>query len=468
LRLCKIAFLASLAIVGLSWGCSRPPDKTSVAPEKAVAVEPAIETPPPVDVSMDDKIVFEFAIYLTKPDADALGSLDKLLATKFTKFKRVETIAADVTEPTLAAKLIADVQDSYAPPSRESLEQLGHGLSPEQIEELQKVTQAVALDFAYSKEHVWDGMRSALELTAALARETDGVVWDEQTSEVFTPTAWEEVRLGEWTDGVPDMGTQTVMHDYQKDQYMRAITIGMSKFGLPDIVMQGFSRSSSHDMEQIVNLFEQALAEGAKMDGPSEFDLKVKAVKNAKVREAHLKSLRTNGTGVAQLSLREGTWEEGDPQNRLVEITFDRYSGPDVHARQHKMISGMFGSEGLVVQVEHDEALRAASLRAIEKLPALRTTFNAGLQPTEVIQVKAPFETPEGGSEWMWVEVTGWKGDDIEGHLRNEPRQIPKLHAGQIVHVSQAMVLDYIHKLPDGKLEGNETSQIIEKNAVGR
>ena len=107
--------------------------------------------------------------------------------------------------------------------------------------------------------------------------------------------------------------------------------------------------------------------------------------------------------------------------------------------------------------------MKAASRQAQAKLPALRAAFNKGLAPGEFIQVKAPFDTPEGGHEWMWVEVISWDGDKIKGLLKNEPFSIPTLHGGQTVEVSQAKVFDFIHRLADGTEEGNETGRLIEK-----
>lgn len=98
----------------------------------------------------------------------------------------------------------------------------------------------------------------------------------------------------------------------------------------------------------------------------------------------------------------------------------------------------------------------------IDKL-AKRAAFARGLQPGEYISVTAPFAKASGGSEWMWVEVSKWQGEKIEGVLKNEPYEVPSLHAGQMVQVSQGKVFDYIRRYPDGKQEGNSTAAIIAK-----
>jgi len=80
-----------------------------------------------------------------------------------------------------------------------------------------------------------------------------------------------------------------------------------------------------------------------------------------------------------------------------------------------------------------------------------------------MIQLKLPFATADDGTEWMWVEVLRWNDDTIEGLLSNEPFNVPDLHAGQRVTGSMDDVFDYIYRRGDGKVEGNQTSVIIER-----
>jgi uncharacterized protein YegJ (DUF2314 family) len=96
-------------------------------------------------------------------------------------------------------------------------------------------------------------------------------------------------------------------------------------------------------------------------------------------------------------------------------------------------------------------------------LPALHKAFDAGLQPGEYIQVKAPFTIPDRGHEWMWVEITRWRGKTITGTLRNEPVEIRNLDAGQVVQVREDDVFDYIYSYPNKHSEGNNTGKILER-----
>ena len=90
----------------------------------------------------------------------------------------------------------------------------------------------------------------------------------------------------------------------------------------------------------------------------------------------------------------------------------------------------LFGSKDEIHGIKHDEEIEAASERARAKLPELQKAFEAGLKPGELILVKAPFKTADGDREFMWVEISSWKADEIGGTLQNEPFNVPELKAG--------------------------------------
>lgn len=166
----------------------------------------------------------------------------------------------------------------------------------------------------------------------------------------------------------------------------------------------------------------------------------------------------------ARLGLTISKPEQGDDDNRQIEITFDRYDGTDLHARQDALFSALFGAApDKVKSVRHDNEILAASASEREKLPALRALFQKGLTPGEYIDLKAPFVGTGNRTEWMWVEVVKWDGDAIHGMLKNDPYFNPQLHAGQMVDVSGKDIFDYIHAFPDGHQEGNVTGPMIEK-----
>lgn len=424
------------------------------------------QVPPPVPTGplLAGPIRFEFAIYYPQsPARQPMTVLRERLRGVGGDLTLVTSMPDKPAAAVLLATLNTTAQKDYRPPDLQMVQRFGRGLTRDQAEALQRADRALILDFAHPGSLSAGALRTALQLTEQVARDTGGLLWDEETREIFTPDEWRKRRLDSWAGDTADVVQHTVIHAYKSDKLVRAITLGMAKFGLPDVVVSDFSWSSNRPIGNLINLFAQAMVEGAVINASGVYDLDLRSVRNAKVRQSQLGTLKPNAAAIARLSLVKGTWEDGDPRNRLVEIRFDRYPGPDHYARQDAMLGALFGSEDSVQRVRHTNELLEASKAASAKLPALREAFNRGLQPGEFIQVKAPFATPDGGTEWMWVEVTSWNGDTISGLLKNEPANIPSLHGGQMVKVSQSRVFDYIRRDASGHEDGNETGKILQR-----
>ena len=408
-------------------------------------------------------IGFQLAVYYTAaPAGDPLSAM-RTLAARLPALAVVKQLPDRPTGMMLSGRMEMDVQANYAPPSPVALGYFGRGLSKEQVAALQRSQQALLLNFSHPKKFTLEALRNAYGLAEQLARQTGGLLWDEETRELFTPDKWHELRLANWTGAVPEVPKHITIHSYKSGVLVRAVTLGMGKFGLPDIVVDQFPWSSDNSVGNLINSLAQRLAEGAPVASSGHLDLDFKAIANEAMRERELAELRPNSPSLAKLALVQGTWEEGDPRNRLAEITFSRYPGPDAPARQDAMLSALFGGDDKVKQIRHNDELRAESLRAKKKLAALQGDFQRGLQPGEYIQVKAPFATTSGGREWMWVEISAWKDTELAGLLKNEPRDVPGLHAGQAVKVRLDDVFDYLHHFADGKEDGGTTTAIILK-----
>ncbi len=428
--------------------------KPSVAPRPIIKAGSLVQGP----------IRFELAIYyLPAPERDPHAALKELLDSDFKQWTLKATPEREPHELTLATRFLTDVKSSYPVPPTSSLSLFGKGLSEDQGRKLQDSRSALVLDFAYDKGHVLDGLRSAYDLEEELARVTGGLIWDDETREMFSPDAWHAIRIAAWKSDVPDISKNIIIHAYKKETMVREITLGMVKFGLPDIVVDETSWESNSRTGILINLFAQTLAEGAAIEHPGSFTLDLKKIRCAEVREPQIKSLKRHALGTANLALYEGQWEEGDPRNRLVAIDFDRYEGPDRMARQSNLLGEFFGWSDTVAKTTPSKALREASERARAKLPQLRADFNARLAPGELIMVKVPFTKPDGENEYMWVEVLAWNDSKINGLLRNEPFYVVGMHEGQAVNLDDGVVFDYLRKRPDGSMEGNETGRIIEE-----
>jgi len=414
---------------------------------------------------MAESMHFDYAIYLpnSAPGADPMAAVvDEL--KKFPELKLVDEIPAHPQQMFIHAHIQQHVKKEYAPPDIKLLRSSGRGLTPDQDHALQVCERALIVDFGHPRNYVWTGLRQADAIIDDLARRTGGLAWDEETREAFSSEAWHGRRIASWGNGdVPDVSYETTIHIYDNNGSVRAVSLGMSKIGLPEITMSSSGWSSRSQIGNLINIFSQCLAEGKPVPATGKVRLDLLEVKNTDVLDRQLKSLKGKGHGAACLTLRPGQWEEGDAKNRLIQLEFDRYPGTDENARQESMISSFFGAEDSISHITHNDELLAASAKAKANLPDLQKAFSGGLEAGEIISVKAPFKTESGGNEWMWVEVTKWKGDEIEGILDNDPDDVPGLHAGEKVKVRQQDVFDYIRQFADKRTEGNTTGAIIRK-----
>ena len=413
--------------------------------------------------AVEAQVAFEIAIfYPAHPPVEPKAALRARLASAGMP-RLVERPDKTVAAPEVSGHWFVHAAKDYAPPSLEMLKYFARGLSPEQAAGLSTAGEAYVMDFVHPGKDRMAALRNAQVLAEQVARDTNGLLWDADTREAFSPDKWHERRVLGWEGDLPDVLRHTVLHFYRDGQTFRAVTLGMGKFGEPDLVIEDMLASDARGLGEVVNVLAQSLVEGARTDAKGQLALRLQQSRHAGVNKWEGEGLKANARKTATLLLVEGVHQDGDADNRLVRIAFDRQDGPDEHSRQTALAAALFGSEDRVAHIRHDEKLLAARDAARAKLPALREAFNRGLAPGEYIDVKAPFATDSGGREWMWVEVRAWKGDRIEGTLQNEPDDVKHLRSGQDVVVSQAELFDYIFRRADGKAEGNTTGAIIEE-----
>jgi uncharacterized protein YegJ (DUF2314 family) len=420
----------------------------------------------PAGDPMSDRVAFEYAIYYLPAYH---GDIEPLLAAQTRRLAPALKLEMQKPPPEppparmLWAHVENDVSHDYTPPDLHALKYFARGLSAEQAEQVQSSRQALVLDFTHAKADVWEALRVADEVVESVARKSGGLIWDDETRLLYTPDEWRAQRIATWTTP-PDLWKHIAIHSYKNGQYVRSITLGMAKFGLPDIVVDEFSWANDRGIGNLINSFAQLMAEGARFEKAGHYDLDLRKLRNAAARARQLKDVDKGTTPVAHLHLLKARREDGDPRNRLIEAAFDLYPGTTARERQDAMLSSLFGAKDSIAHIKPNDELREASQKAVARLPALHNAFDAGLAPGEFIDVKVPFEVAGGGREYMWVEIDSWSRDgSIRGMLRNDPEKVAGLRAGSTVEVDEDDVFDYLLHHADGSLEGNETSKIVLK-----
>jgi len=313
-------------------------------------------------------------------------------------------------------------------------------------------------------------LRGAAGIAADLAFALGGVVDDPEARLVHEPAAFEEQALKAGFEGRrPVAYRHFAIHQYEVDDgLLRSVSVGLSKLGLPDLVVNGHARSNARSLGNLLNVLAQALVEGQAVVRSGWLEVDLAKLEAAGFREEMQGMIVGEGKGRATLSIAVGAREDGDADNALLELTFAGRSGSRPE-RQEALIGQFWGhGEDEVSRLAHDEELLAESARAKARLLALKPAWTKRHAPGDQLLVKGPFETSEGGNEWMWVEVTRWEGEVIEGLLANTPDDVPGLALGAKVQVKESDVFDYLLTRADGTEEGNTTGKLMERRQAGK
>lgn len=408
---------------------------------------------------VDPALVFEYAIYFSENSKVDKKHAIEIIQKQYKEFELIDTFPKfeNIIRPQLLISEITNVPKDFVAPDLEYLKYCGRGLTEDQEKLLQKSKYVLLFDFLCPNESLYKSMKSANNLMLELAKNENDILWDSETRECFSKEFWKENRL--LNDGEINISRHITMHLYQKGDFCRVITLGMLKFGLPDLCIENLSCYNSLSLASLINLTAQTLYEKKTISKKGKLIVDIDRLKNQKLKTDLLNFLKENAQRKQEIDLIVGTWEEGDPENRLFEIAFSK-ENPQVE--QDELISKIFGSKDEVSYISHNEKIIEAHERAKEKIPQLFEKFSKGLATGTHLLIKFPFENEEEQREWMWVEIVKWEKDVIIGLLQNEPHVIKDLKAGQEVTKNIDEMFDYLIYYPDGTEEGNETGKIIQ------
>jgi uncharacterized protein YegJ (DUF2314 family) len=350
--------------------------------------------------------------------------------------------------------------EEYPPPSAENLRYFARGLSDPERSSLVSAKSVTVLLFSGPPGEAVPTYRLAVEIGAALAKVTSGLIYDGDARLAYDEASW-RATLDDWEAGIPNLAKHIAIHMYRDGELYRLVTLGMSKFGLPDISVNQVSSHDATPMGTLINLVAQTLIEGGVVGDGGTLAVSTDAVRNTKSRTGLEGDLHAGASRRVTLHLAVATPQEGDADNRLVEVVLPGPRGR-LQERQNALLSDLFGAEDDVVGVKEDPEISAASQRAKVAVRKYKPRFARGAPELEQLMVKGPFPTTHDGTEWMWVEVVRWEGKVIHGVLQSDPYDVPGLKAGARVDVNEDSIFDYIHRGADGGTEGNETGRLIE------
>jgi len=290
------------------------------------------------------------------------------------------------------------------------------------------------------------------QMAVTLAESRKGFIWDDTTRELFAPGALKQQRLG---GGALDVTAHVTMHAYRTGELIRVVTLGMEKFGLPDLVIE--ESIGGAEIGKMINLAAQLLVEGANLSPEGKLRLDLDALQDAGIRERMTGKVLDRARRKADVDALEGRRDRGDPENALLELWF----GEPAQQRQYQAAERIWGAKDEAMLTRTDAAVEEESRREREKvIRQIKPRFQRGEMEHQHLTVKLPFRNSQG-TEWMWIEVVRWQGSKVFGILKNTPEFVRVAPAGAQVSGDESEIFDYILHLPDGGIEGNTTAALL-------
>lgn len=346
-------------------------------------------------------------------------------------------------------------------PKPEAFELFALGLEPVDRDRILASKRTIFLNFSYPERDVQSSLHTISKFIGAITKDVPAAIWDDETRQILSGSEWRKKRIDSWIGGQINVGEHITMHAYRDPQLVRTVTLGLRKFGLPDLVLEGIPWELSRPAGNTINYCAQTLLENG-FPEKHVFILNLGKIRHRIVREKALENQLEGAIGVVGVGLFDSKPEKGDPDNRQFRIDFPEMEATDASERAARGLAALYGSEKTLLYARHnDEELVAARDRARKIFFSKKELFRAGLKPNERLAVKYGF-TDGKNTEYMWLEVYGWDGDKLSGIVSDDSYNIEGVKAGQKVTIPVGDIYDYLHYHADGAVEGNETGKILE------
>ena len=341
-----VAPAALVALVALACHHAPPPDAGDAESARAVvdaadgggdAAAESVAVDVPAGLLRASEVHIQFAVYyLPKARVDPLATVRALPEAKsLTILTELPKTPPD--KPTVT--VLTPTIEELPPPPREAIKYAERGLDEATAEAFLASRQVTFLAFADKGDRADALLQKALRVAGALARRGGGLPWDVATRQVLSLAAWQE-RVDAFENGVPIAERQTRIDMYRDGTLLRLVTLGMQKMDLPDLAVNGVPGNEAKSMVSLLNLLSQAVVERGELVEPGVFDLDIDGVESVAARKIEV------GGGAkrhAHLHLAIGRRQEGDAENRLMDVVFP---GPPeaLHERQYAAITELFGA----------------------------------------------------------------------------------------------------------------------------
>jgi uncharacterized protein YegJ (DUF2314 family) len=245
-------------------------------------------------------------------------------------------------------------------------------------------------------------------------------------------------------------------------------TVGLGQFGIPNLEVRDAPPNLGGRLASLICGVAQVLVESVlatvERRGPSRLveigpEIRITSADTARAYRTPEKASAGDG-GIVRL---EYTGQGRGKLEPFIELRapagFEGNSGTWLN----QVLDSILPEEERIVGEDGTHSkLEAAHRKALAELRTVKTRFQRGLPVGSKLHVKHGFVNEEG-IEYMWVAVTTWRGNRIQGHLINKPAYCPDLRPGDPIEIAEVEVYDWLIGHEDGTREGAYTDQVLER-----
>jgi len=269
-------------------------------------------------------------------------------------FNMINRLPKHTTRPIIKIKLLDNNTINLHRPNFSEFINIEREVNIKKRNFIQNAKNAMEIHFAYPKNLLFTSLKKANKTIYNIAQKYKGLIWDIETKEVFTAEEWGEKRVKRYSNANPLVESQIQINCFTKDSKLRAITLGMSKFGQPDILIKNYSVTNNQAVKNLIKILAQLLIEDIKVG--KNIHLNTKKITNKDFIEKLL-PLKENKEINIELPIAMGHWEEGFSQNFIIEILFNKIEGETLHQKQSKLLANIFGLEEDFIEIEYDSVI---------------------------------------------------------------------------------------------------------------
>jgi uncharacterized protein YegJ (DUF2314 family) len=298
---------------------------------------------------------------------------------------------------------------------------------------------------------------------------------------IFDPGELKVLKASEAEEGLPEDGLLRIARHMMVPQsrgnrgLLWTTTKGLGKFGLPELEIKDAPSDLATQLGLLINgvagylikqLWEQSMeSEPGKLtlQIDREPSITLKDVERAFGEEPS--NIYENALGQTRVRLEYRRGRRG--HDSFLTILPPSASHEKRGEWIHGAVADLFGSTDTLRNISADsEAMEAAHMEALGRLPSVKERFLAGLAIGQILFVKHGFLVPgtDDQHEYMWAVVNTWRGDRLSCTLANDPVHCANLRAGQTVELREDQLFDWMLSGPGDQTEGAYTTRVVERD----